>query len=666
MKTPLLWLALLTIAVFTNSPVFAQNCYELVWSDEFNYAGLPDSTKWTFETGGGGWGNNELQYYTKNRTENARVQNGKLIIEARKENYENRQYTSARLITYPNNHSWQYGRVEASIKLPYGQGIWPAFWMLGNGIFENTAWPACGEIDIMEMVGGGAGRDNKTHGTLHWSDANNNHAYYGGAYQLSSGILADTFHVFAIEWDQYQIRWFIDTIQFHVIDITPAHLSEIHNKFFILLNIAVGGNWPGNPDATTVFPQQMAVDYVRVYQKNATPQINGDTSIIKQQKNVIYSVPESPNFSYQWGVPAGAQIIDGQGTNKITVNWGCDNGFVQCTPTTTCNTYSLKKQVTIKPVTINGADKIAENSVNNRYSVVQAANVTYTWSAPHDAQFIGRTDTNVVYINWGTTPGIIKVIIDGNCGTDSALLNIAINKQLPYPNPLQPHAIPGTIMAVNYDSGGEGIAYHDTDAENKGTGQRQDEGVDTEPNDGGENIGWVMPGEWLEYTVNVTEPGPFNLAIRTASQNGGGTFELLFNGQNRTGTITLPNTGSWTTFTSHMVDNIDIRESDTLMRVNILSGEFNLGRFIFSKPSAVNINLIQNVTVYPTVANNIIKIKNIQNTCRYKIINSLGVVVQQGKANNNQAVDIQNLPVGLYLINIDNVSNQTLRFIKTR
>jgi beta-glucanase (GH16 family) len=238
----------------------AQN-YELVWSDEFNYSGLPDPDIWTCETGGGGWGNNELQYYT-NRLENAEVRDSILVITARKESYGGRDYTSARIMTYHNNLYWKYGKVEARIRLPYGQGMWPAFWMLGKSFF-SAGWPKCGEIDIMEMIGGD-GRENTVRGTVHW-DNNGSYASYGKSVSLSSGIFADTFHIFSIEWDAEKILWRMDGTQFNVIDITGAGLSEFHEEFFIILNLAVGGNWPGSPDSTTVFPQELQVDYVRVY-----------------------------------------------------------------------------------------------------------------------------------------------------------------------------------------------------------------------------------------------------------------------------------------------------------------------------------------------------------------------------------------------------------------
>ncbi|NPD47508.1 MULTISPECIES: family 16 glycosylhydrolase [unclassified Lentimicrobium] len=232
----------------------------LIWSEEFDYTGLPDASYWNMETGGGGWGNNELQNYT-NREDNALVGNGYLTITAKEEVYGGRNYTSAR-ITTQNKFDFKYGKIEARIKLPYGQGIWPAFWMLGSNI-NSVSWPACGEIDIMELVGG-TNRDNISHSTIHWDNAGQ-HASYGESYSLSNGIFADDFHVFSVEWDEQSIRGFVDGSQYFVADITPSGLSEFHEDFFIILNLAVGGNWPGSPNASTVFPQTMQVDYIRVY-----------------------------------------------------------------------------------------------------------------------------------------------------------------------------------------------------------------------------------------------------------------------------------------------------------------------------------------------------------------------------------------------------------------
>lgn len=232
----------------------------LLWSEEFNYTGLPDPAYWKMETGGSGWGNNELQYYT-NREDNAKVEGGVLTITAKQETFGGRDYTSAR-ITTQDKFDFKYGRIEARIKLPYGQGIWPAFWMLGAN-FSSVGWPACGEIDIMEMIGG-QGRENTCYSTLHWQQ-NGQHASYGESYTLASGTFADDFHIFSVEWDSQNIKGFVDGIQYFIISTTPEELSEFHENFFIILNVAVGGNWPGNPDGTTEFPQTMEVDYIRVY-----------------------------------------------------------------------------------------------------------------------------------------------------------------------------------------------------------------------------------------------------------------------------------------------------------------------------------------------------------------------------------------------------------------
>ncbi len=234
---------------------------ELVWSDEFNQNSL-NLSDWTYEigTGSNGWGNNELQYYTENNTS---VSNGYLTIEARQESVGGRSYSSSRIVTN-SKQSFQYGRIDIRAKLPEGQGIWPALWMLGSN-FNSVGWPSCGEIDIMEMIGG-SGREKTVHGTVHWSN-NGDYASYGGSYDLTSGIFKDEFHVFTIIWTENQIKWYVDDQEFNVIDITPSALSEFRQDFFFIFNVAVGGNWPGSPNAATTFPQQMIVDYVRVFQE---------------------------------------------------------------------------------------------------------------------------------------------------------------------------------------------------------------------------------------------------------------------------------------------------------------------------------------------------------------------------------------------------------------
>lgn len=228
----------------------------MVWSDEFDGASV-NMNDWTFETGATGWGNNELQNYTNGG--NVYQALGKLVIEARQESANS--FTSTRMITQ-GKQSFKYGRIDIRAKLPQGQGLWPALWMLGEN-FSSVGWPKCGEIDIMELIGH---QPSTVYGTVHWADGSDNHAEYGGNTSLSSGVFADEYHVFSIIWDAQQIRWYLDDNLYHTIDITDPTLSEFHEEFFFIFNVAVGGNWPGNPDGTATFPQRMIVDYVRVFQ----------------------------------------------------------------------------------------------------------------------------------------------------------------------------------------------------------------------------------------------------------------------------------------------------------------------------------------------------------------------------------------------------------------
>ena len=188
---------------------------------------------------------------------------GYLIITAKQENFGGQNYTSSRIKTQ-GIESFQYGRIDIRAALPNGQGIWPALWMLGDNI-STASWPGCGEIDIMELIGGNGYNDRTVYGTIHWDD--NGHASYGGHNSLPSGTMfSDEFHVFSIIWTSTSIKWLRDDIQYHEADITSSSLSEFHQNFFFIFNVAVGGNWPGSPDGTTIFPQKMIVDYVRVFQ----------------------------------------------------------------------------------------------------------------------------------------------------------------------------------------------------------------------------------------------------------------------------------------------------------------------------------------------------------------------------------------------------------------
>lgn len=256
MKYFLAFLFLLPIAAMAQ-----EKNYKLVWSDEFNYTGLPDTSKWTAEVGGHGWGNNELQYYTAGRKENARVENGMLTIEARKEDLGGMKYTSARLIT-KGKGDWKYGRIDVRAKLPKGRGTWPAIWMLGSTTPLN--WPDDGEIDIMEHVG-------FNQGAIHASVHTKKYNHVIGTQRTDTIQVEDCsedFHVYSVEWNAEYVKVFVDGNQFF--HFTNEHSGydawPFDNKMFLLLNIAVGGNWGGMKGVDeTVWPQKMEVDYVRVY-----------------------------------------------------------------------------------------------------------------------------------------------------------------------------------------------------------------------------------------------------------------------------------------------------------------------------------------------------------------------------------------------------------------
>lgn len=239
------------------APLAAQAQWQLVWSDEFHGSISPD---WVFETGNGinGWGNNELQYY---RRENATVENDALVITAKREDYQGYRYTSSRMTTQ-GTRNVRYGRIEARIKLPAKMGLWPAFWMLGSNI-NSVGWPACGELDIMEQVNTAP----DVYGSVHWQ-VNGSQADYSNHMSTTVG----DWHVYAVEWDPTTIKWFVDGTQYNAFNITngTGGTGAFQNPFFMILNLAVGGSWPGFNIDDASLPAKMYVDYVRVYQKPTT------------------------------------------------------------------------------------------------------------------------------------------------------------------------------------------------------------------------------------------------------------------------------------------------------------------------------------------------------------------------------------------------------------
>jgi len=390
--------ALLTLLLM--SPLLSQGAWQLTWSDEFTQPDgtPPDSTKWGYDTGNSGFGNNELEYYTT-RTNNARIVGGQLIIEARQENYGGSSYTSARLLT-KGKWSWTYGRIEARIKIPKGQGIWPAFWMLGANI-DTAPWPNCGEIDIMENIGKTT-EQAKVYGTIHGPQSGgdyNGGAGVGGDLYLPTGAFADDFHVFAVEWTTNQIQWFVDTNLYFT--ATPASLPGggtwvFTQPQFLLLNVAVGGNWPGNPDGTTVFPQQMLVDYVRVYNY----------------------VPSAPN------TPTGLTVSPG--STKAYLKWDASSsgatGYKVKRATVSGGTYTTVANLSSNSYTDTGLANCttyyyvvsATNSVGeSTNSTEQAASLgAFSLAVKPGGSAVGQFVLDTAYVSSGTIGAVATATID--------------------------------------------------------------------------------------------------------------------------------------------------------------------------------------------------------------------------------------------------------------
>lgn len=322
----------------------------------------------TYSDGICGWGNNELQIY---QSDNIIVRNGKLTIEARQEGATT-GYTSARISTdqkadfgeftlfitkvYTFQCSFSsifsfnktvedvFGRFEARIRVPIGQGIWPAFWMLPSDWIYGD-WPKSGEIDIMENVG----EPGLNHGTIHFGDTF--HQFQGASIGLPNGVsFADDYHVFAVDREQNLVRWIMDDVVY--LEKTSGDIGAdtwpFNERFNILLNVAVGGNWPGNPDATTTFPQSMDVDYVRVYSK-PLPTFLGPRVVKEGESGVLFEIINGYEDSeYYWEVPTGAVIVTGQGTDSIHVNFGLSGGPIKCTVSSSCGIkqFSVMMRVT--------------------------------------------------------------------------------------------------------------------------------------------------------------------------------------------------------------------------------------------------------------------------------------------------------------------------------
>lgn len=412
----------LSLIFSLGGSLFSQ-CFVLVWEDEFEGSSL-DLNNWNHEVNCNGGGNNELQCYTSS-TDNVSVADGKLTITAIEEDYLGHDYTSGRINT-TGKFSFKYGKVEASLKLPYGQGMWPAFWMLPED-WVYGGWPNSGEIDIMELVGH---EPNKVHGTVHTGPPYN---YLGNSYTLPSGDFSDDFHVFGVEWEENEIRWYVDGNLYST--LTPSNIgpwAPFQEEFHLLLNVAVGGNWPGSPNASTVFPQTMEAEWVRVYENIDDISIEGSESFVPNQSNTVYSFPNVDGASYSWSVPSGASIVSGQNTNSIVVDWACDPGVISLDLTTSCGVSNFVLNVFDDIEVISGEEQVTPQQTGLEFSIAQISGATsYTWSVPGGAQIVSGQGSNMITVDWGSIGGPVTLEVVSPCGTENYSLDVILG---PYYN----------------------------------------------------------------------------------------------------------------------------------------------------------------------------------------------------------------------------------------
>ncbi len=342
-------------ALLAAASSLAHAQWQLVWSDEFNGSIGPN---WVFETGAGGWGNNELQYY---RRENATIENNALVITAKREDFGGAAYTSARMKTQ-GLKTFKFGRIEARMKLPAFLGAWPAFWMLGANL-PQVGWPASGEIDIMEHIND----EQKVYGTIHWQDNNGQYAQYGG--NLATSVT--DWHVYAVEWDTNAIRWYVDGTKYHEANIANGvnGTDEFQKDFFLLLNFAVGGNWPGFNVNTAALPAKMYVDYVRVY----APAGSGVATVYQDCNYAGYSAA-LPEGSYTLAQLQSRGIRDND-LSSLRVNAGYQvqlfdgDNFTGASVTRTADTGCLVDQ-----------------AFNDKATSIIVSKVTAAWSRQIEAE----------------------------------------------------------------------------------------------------------------------------------------------------------------------------------------------------------------------------------------------------------------------------------------
>ncbi|MBK6733511.1 MAG: family 16 glycosylhydrolase [bacterium] len=519
----LLCVTALAILAMAGATTRAVASWSLVWADEFNGTSL-DAANWTPDIGNGcpdlcGWGNNELQYY---RSQNVAVTGGNLVLTTRAESYGGSAFTSGKVHTR-DKHSFLYGRVEMRAKLPTGGGMWPAFWMMPQ---DNVygGWASSGEIDIMESANG----TTSVGGALHYGGTYPANTSTSSSYSLGGANFADAFHVYAVEWEPDTIRWYVDGVLFMTrtsaqwySNAVPGNArAPFDQPFYIILNAAVGGWYTGCTSSACVtasLPQQYLIDYVRVYE-----------DILNAEPVVTITAPAPAATLPAGDITITATASDADGTVDLVEFY---NG-----------------------ATLLGTDATAPYE--------------YTWTSVAAGCY--ALGVRAVDNLGGSGSAAVDVTVGAGCGQAAYTGN--------------PIILPSRIQAEDYDVGGTGIAYLDVDATNNGGQYRPAEGVDIEAcsdTGGGYNTGWTNPGEWMEYTVTAPTAGGYTIRARVSSLQGGGAFRLEFNGVDKTGSISVPNTTGWQTWTT-ISKSVFLQAGTQVMRFVPTAAGFNLNWFEFA------------------------------------------------------------------------------------
>lgn len=511
-------------------PSYAQD-WQLVWQDEFESGLQPDEQKWSYQVGAGGWGNNELQYYTDRRTENARIEDGVLVIEARNESFGGAQYTSARLRSLGKG-DWEYGRFEIRAKLPEGLGTWAAIWMMpSESAYGDGGWPDNGEIDIMEAVGH---EPDKTHSAIH-VNALNHHRGNNPFSTVTNATARSDFHVYALEWTPSRITTFVDDTPHLVYERGGNDWTywPFDKPFHLLLNLAVGGDWGGLQGVDpSHYPARFEIDYVRVYEDvSGPPWINLEASGSREQLG-----------------------------NRLTYN-----------PGDRIDLYAeaADRDTNITELTISQGDGVLASSVQSP--------VTFTINdaLPGCYKVVATT---VDGDGWEATSDTLHVHVGDACS------------QAPYL--MTAPSLPGSFEAEHYDIGGSGISYLDVSQVNTGGAMRRSEAVDigyASDIGGGYQIEDVTFREWTEYTVDVTVEGIYTMVARLAATKDG-ALTLSVNGDEWPEKLAYQSTNSTSFFRNATLDGIRLEKGLQTLRITHSTHGAYLNRYSFNLVSSTTVD----------------------------------------------------------------------------